>query len=273
MRFMQQDEAFAFNDYVENKLDKEPTVCHENLFPDVIFDELKQIAKTHVSLPEELPSDRVKPFWFRKGAIHLNKRIQEISNEFIKPLLSRDSILIGDTAFCLNHPPHDIHVDSRDFRTDLDKKAGIIGYKTVVIPLEIDTDDYPFLFTCNQYFFGPSTRFRKGAEKIDLESKECQRQKDSAVYFSYDYEKDGVKFLEKNNLTKEWYNQYIDYEVPNHTGVPYSSFEGLSIEKENLWKPNNVIIFDSSRIHFAELISKRNATYKLGISLNYGIKI
>lgn len=270
---MSQEDAFALNDFIESKIKKEPTVNYQDLFPLNILDNLKTIAKQHIQLPDCLPSDG-RAFWYRQGAIHNNLYIQKISKEYIEPLLQQENVmLIGDTAFCINHPPHDIHVDSRDFRTDLNNPKKIIGYKTVVIPLEIDTDDYPYLFTTNQYFYGPTTRLRQGYKDLTEQSLETQRQKENGVYFSYDYKNDGVKFLSQFNLSREWYNRYIDYENGTPHAVPYCSFEGLSIEKENIWKPNNIIMFDSARIHFGELISKRNATYKLGISLNYGIEI
>ena len=272
MTCLEQSVAFMYNDFVESKLTKESTVSYENFFNGVTFDQLKSIAKSHINMPEVLPKDN-KIFWFKKGSIHLNEKIIEISNRYIKPLLGNpDAFLIGDTAFCINHPPHDLHVDSRDFRTNPQEKQNIIGYKTVVIPLEIDTDDYPFLFTMEQYFYGPSTRFRKGHEQYDV-SPEIENQKNGGVYFSYNYKNDGVKNLSKKLLTKQWYNCYIDYDIKKPWGVPFSAFEGFSIEKNNVWKPNNVIIFDSARVHCGELISKRGATYKLGISLNYGLKI
>ena len=270
---MTREEAFLYNDFVASQLQYEKTISYKDFFKSTVFQELIEIAKQHISLPSVLPTGDT-PFWFRKGNIHLHPRIQEISKQYIEPLLEKkDAFLIGDTAFCINHPPHDIHIDNRDFRTNLQNKKGIIGYKTVVIPLEIDTDDYPFLFTSNQYFYGPTTRFRKGFEDIDSKFENILLQKNNGVYFSYDYAKDGVQFLSNENLSREWYDRYIDYDLQKPWGVPFSSFEGLSIEKENVWKPNNVIAFDSSRIHFGELISKRSATYKLGISLNYGIKV
>lgn len=273
MTAMKQEEAFALNEFVESKSVMEPTINFENFFPTEVLENLKQIAKDHIELPDTLPSDG-RLFWFRKGSIHRNQYIQKISKEYVEPLLSnKNAELIGDTAFCINHPPHDIHVDSRDFRTNLNSTKKMIGYKTVVIPLEIDTDDYPYLFTTNQYFFGPSTRFRKGYKDLTELSPETARQKQNGVYFSYNYEEDGVKFLSDVQLSKEWYDRYIDYDIGTPWAVPYCNFEGFSIEKENQWKPNNLIMFDSSRIHFGELISKRNATFKLGISLNYGIEI
>jgi predicted phosphatase len=119
------------------------------------------------------------------------------------------------------------------------------------------------LYTADQYYYGPTTRFRAGCEELD-KNEEVERQKQNGVNFSYNYAEDGVKYL-SNTISKEWYDAHIDEPVY----VPYSSFEGISIEKANEWKPGNVIIFDNARIHFAQKIKTVGATYKLGISLNY----
>jgi len=269
MNHLTQQEAFKFNSYVESFLDEEETIVISNIITDELLNDLKKVAKDYLGLPEKISN----VFWKNRGKIHTVDYIRDFSKKYIEPNLKRkDAILIGDTAFCISTPPHDLHVDNRDFRTDTVNKKNIIGYKTVVIPLEIDTEDYPCLYTTEQYFYGPTTRFRKGCKDIDDVDPECTRQKSSGVYFSYNYKDDGVKYLLSNQISKEWYNLHIDYDnIPN--SVPYSSFEGFSIEKKSLWKPNNIILFDSSRIHFGENITKKGATYKLGISLNYGIDI
>lgn len=269
MKHLSQKEAFELNSYVESFLEEEETFIIENLINDEVHNELTTVAKKYLDLPKKISNI----FWRNKGRVHEIDYIQQFSKKYIEPnLKQKNVVLIGDTAFCISTPPHDIHVDNRDFRTDPINKKNIIGYKTVVLPLEIDTEDYPVLYTANQYFYGPTTRFRKGNKDIDDVDEECKRQKTSGIYFSYDYRKDGVKYLSPTNLSKEWYDTHIDYDNREHS-VPYSSFEGFSIEKELLWKPRNVLIFDSSRIHFGENITKKGATYKLGISLNYGIKI
>jgi hypothetical protein len=149
-----------------------------------------------------------------------------------------------------------------------DHKKDIIAYKSMVIPIEVTADEYPILYTANQYFYGPTTRFRYGSEQFDLYDKECQRQKTCGIQFSYNYKQDGMKYVADKVLTKEWYDANIDAEKY----TPYSNFQGLSIEKENLWKPGNIIVFDSARIHFGSNIAKKGAKFKIGISLNYGIK-
>ena len=219
---------------------------------------LTSFAKSYVNAPNILP-DGI--FWFRRGNIHKQTEIQTFSKKYIEPLLNERAILIGDTAFLINYPPHDIHIDCPNLF------EGIRGYKSVVIPLEIDTDNFPILYTAEQYFYGPTTRFRNGSEILD-DNLENQRQRENGVNFCYDYVGDGVKYLSDNNLSQEWYVANIDQ--PEF--VPYSNFAGISIEAEHEWKPGNIIIFDNARIHFAQTIEKVGATYKLGISLNYGIR-
>lgn len=233
---------------------EEETVVYNNYLGMLIRAHLSTVARKYIDAPNTLP-DGI--FWYRKGNIHKLEEIQKFSKQFIEPLLSEECFLIGDTAFLINHPPHDVHIDCPNL------KDGIKGYKSVVIPLEIDTDTYPMLYTAEQYFYGPTTRFRAGCEEFDVDE-ETQRQKANGVHFSYDYKSDGVKYL-KDGITKTWYDNHID--EPEY--VPYSTLKGISVEKENEWKPGNVIIFDSSRIHFAEKIQKVGASYKLGLSLNY----
>jgi len=261
-----QEEAFALNEYIESFLDEEPSYVKEDYIDDDTLSNLITNAKTFLNLPED--ANKGKWFWYRKGSIEKEKWLQEFSNTYIKPLLRNDALLIGDTAFYINYPPHDVHVDNRDYRGD-PEKDGIIGYKSVVIPLEIDTTDYPYLFTADQYFYGPSTRMRNGCEDIDKNNPEHKRQQENGVYFSYDYAADGVKYLTNDIVSTEYYKTYID--EPDF--VPYSTLSGLSIEGFHKWKPKDIIVFDSARIHWAEKLLKRGATYKFGISLNYGLKI
>lgn len=263
---MPQDEAFKLNRFVESHLTEQESFACVDVIPQEVINELKEFASKFLNIPSKLP----KWFWYREGCIHRHQLIQDFSNEYIMPLLGNtEAKLIGDTAFYINFPPHDVHIDSRDFRADEDK-ANTLGWKSVVVPLDIDTTDYPKLYTSNQYFYGPSTRMRNGCDEIDSKDPEIKRQKSCGVYFSYEYSKDGVKYLDYDSpITQEWYKEHIDQPF----FVPYSTLDGITIEKEHIWKPRDVIIFDSARIHFAESLLKRGATFKFGLSLNYGINI
>jgi hypothetical protein len=259
--------SFTLNNKVEQLLTEEPTVSFENVLSANQLRDLKKVALEFLEVSEkEFPQ---RNFWIRRGGIENNEYIKNFSESYLKKLLPReDTILIGDTAFVINYPPHDIHIDCRDFRMGEDHKKGIIAYKSMVIPIEITADEYPILYTANQYFYGPTTRFRYGSEQFDLNDKECQRQKTCGIQFSYNYKQDGMKYVADNVLTREWYDANIDAEKY----TPYSNFQGISIEKENVWQPGNIIIFDSARIHFGSNIAKKGAKFKIGISLNYGIK-
>lgn len=257
---------FTLNNKVESLLTEDPTVTFENVLSTNQLLELKENALNFLGVSaKEFPN---RNFWFRKGGIENNEYIKQFSELYLKKLLPRDdTVLIGDTAFVINYPPHDIHIDCRDFRMERDRQ-GIISYKSMVIPLEVVADEYPILYTSNQYFYGPTTRFRAGSEWTDANDKEVARQKAGNIQFCYNYKQDGMKYVSDESLTKEWYDANID--APRET--PYSNFQGISIEKENIWKPGNIIIFDSARIHFGSNIRKKNAKYKIGISLNYGIR-
>lgn len=255
--------AFSFNKKVESFLTEEPTVSFENILSYDQLEELKKIALEFLRVKDGTFNGNTD-FWIRKGGIEHNEYIQNFSEEYLKKLLPRsDTILIGDTAFIMNYPPHDIHVDCRDFRMQEDRK-GIISYKSVIIPLEVTADEYPILYTANQYFYGPTTRFRAGSEQ-QYNNAEVS----GSIQFSYDYQNDGMKYVSEIDLTQEWYDANIDATLQ----VPYSNFKGISIEKENLWKPGNIIMFDSARIHFGSNIKKKGAKFKIGLSLNYGIKV
>jgi len=258
---------FSMNKKIESLLIEEPTVSYENVFNQEQLQELKKVALNFLEKDtSEFPTERA--FWFRKGGIHRLEYIQDLAETYLKKFLPRDDVvLIGDTAFAINFPPHDIHIDCRDFRADINHK-GIISYKSLVIPIEVGGPEVPTFYTANQYFYGPSTRLRAGSEETDANDKESQRQKEAGIQFIYDYQQAGVKYLSNIMLTKEWYDANID--APTFT--PHSNFKGISIEKEHAWKPGNILVFDSARIHFAQNILKRNAKYKIGISLNFGLR-
>jgi len=257
---------FSLNKKVESFLTEEPTVNFENILSYAQLQDLKKVALDFLEVKESDFSN--SNFWFRKGGIENNEYIKNFSEEYLKKLLPRnDAILIGDTAFVINFPPHDIHVDCRDFRMQEDRK-GIIAYKSMVIPVEVTADEYPILYTANQYFYGPTTRFRAGSADFDVGNPEVRRQRSAGIQFSYNYQQDGMKYVSETDLTKEWYDANIDA-----APVPYKNFKGISIEKENVWKPGNIIMFDSARVHFGSNIRKKGAKFKIGISLNYGLKV
>ena len=262
--------GFEFNKQVEQALSvEEPSVAHKNVLSKEQLTELKQIALDFLGITaDDIPTNQ-RSFWFRRGMIQLNPRIQELSDTVFKQFIPRtDAVLIGDTAFVINFPPHDIHIDCSDFRM-VPEHQGIISYKSLVIPIEINCLRYPKFYTANQYFYGPTTRFRAGSEEFDATEPTSIKQRSDGIMFSYNYAADGMKYLsDANTLTKEWYDANIDAGV----ATPYSNFAGISIEAEHDWRPGDLIVFDSARIHFAQNIRKVQAPYKIGISLNYGIK-
>lgn len=259
--------TFKLNKLVEQELTEVPSVAYENVFDYSQLKELKKVALDFLDCTESnIPQHKL--FWLRKGGIHKVDYIKELAESYLKQYLPRDDVfLVGDTAFCINFPPHDIHIDCRDFRADSSHK-GLISYKSLVIPIEVAGPEIPTFYTANQYFYGPSTRLRAGSEQQDSVDPECIRQKSVGIQFIYDYQQAGVKYLSDTMLSKEWYDTNID--APAFT--PYCNFQGISIEKEHEWKPGNILVFDSARIHFAQNILKRNAKYKIGISLNFGVR-
>lgn len=254
------------NKKVEALLTEEPSCRYENVVPSNTLTELKSFIFDFLHIKENMLNGR---FWHVRGAVHKTETVAKLSDNIIKKYLNReDAVLIGDTAFAVNYP-HDIHIDSKDFRSNKEH-SGIISYKNVVVPVFIDTDDYPFVYTANQYFYGSTTRFRAGHEAWDSQSEMIREKKKNGICFSYDYASDGVKYLDyENKLSREWY----DENIINDAITPYSTYSGISIERENLWKPGDIIISDSARLHFSQNIFIKNATYKMGLSLNYGVRV
>ena len=270
MQHLPQQQAFSHNQRIQKILPMQESVCIENAINDNVLSDIRKFCIDFLKIESfDVFQDTKTPRWFREGLVHQTEFVKQLSEEIIKPMLGLNDILIGDTAFCINWPPHDLHIDCRDFRVDVDGKAGIIGTKSVVVPVELDNIEYTTFYTGNQYFYGPTTRMRNGCEKLDENNETIEQQKSDGVYFSYDYAKDGVLNLDYDNpLTYDWWKQNID----SNDGVPYSVFEGVTIEKEHKWKPGNIIMFDSARLHWGGNLLKKGATYKMGLSLNYGHK-
>jgi hypothetical protein len=270
MNHLSQCEAFAYNKSVQDSLQAEESVCYEDALDNTILNDIKEFCIDYLGITTfDVFRDTQRAIWFRKGSVDKTEFVQTLNREVLQPITGIDDLLIGDTAFCINYPPHDLHIDCRDFRTDTKNKSGIIGTKSVVVPVEINTTDYPKFYTSNQYFYGPTTRLRNGCEQLDSTDPIIADQKNSGIYFSYDYKNDGVLNLDYDNpLSYEWWEENID--APSW--VPYSTFDGISIEKEHTWKPGNIIVFDNARVHWGGNLLKRGATYKMGLSLNYGYK-
>lgn len=240
----------------------EPSYSVNNALDNNLLNKCLEFCKDTLQYPDDISTD---PKWYKKGSIHKLPFIKDTLDPLIRNYLkNKDAKLIGDTAFLLTFPPHDVHIDNKT-----DRYNNIKAYKTVVIPLYIEGTTIPKFYTANQYFFGDATtRFRKGSKDKDSLMPNLLQQSKDGIKFVYDYEQAGIIGLEKNQvLTKEWYDANIDAgEV-----IKYEHFHKLSIEKEHNWQPGNIIIFDSNRLHFSQNLRKINCKYKIGISLNYAL--
>lgn len=240
----------------------EPSIAYEDVIDKSLLSKCFDFCKEVLQYDE----DNLR-LWYKASFIHKHDFVKDILDPFIRQYLPiKDAKLIGDTAFMLKFPPHDVHVDN-----ETDKYPNTKPYKTVVIPVHIEGDTIPKFFTANQYFFSDrTTRFRRGSKQRDLGIPGLVEQMNDGIFFCYDYEKAGVQFLENSPvLSKEWYDDNIDA----GDAIKYENFHGLSIEKEHNWKPGNMIMFDSNRLHFSQNLAKINCQYKIGISLNYALDV
>lgn len=233
----------------------------KNVINKQLLNECIDFCKEILQYPENITDD---PKWYKKGLLHEYAFVQEKLDPLIREYLHiKDAKLIGDTAFLLTFPPHDIHVDNKT-----NKFPKTRPYKTVVVPVYVEGDIIPKFYTANQYFFGEATtRFRHGSKERDEAKLDLEQRRKDGIHFVYDYDNILVGLEDTQVITREWYDKNIDA----GEAVKFENFDRLSIEKEHDWKPGDIIIFDSHRLHFAQNLRKINCKYKIGISLNYAL--
>lgn len=139
--------------------------------------------------------------------------------------------------------PHIIHNDDT---YELPKSV----YRGITIPLELEGSytEYPYLcFFDQMYFHGPSKFFLKD--------------KDIPTYYNqqvYDYS--NVDGIVETGFDDSLYFKYF-------THCKKQWLTGLTLNSIIEWKPGNLIIFDSVRLHCASDFRKLGIKSKLGISI------
>lgn len=120
-------------------------------------------------------------------------------------------------------------------------------HKTVVIPMEVVKPTY-FAVMDQCYLDGPV--------KIRSRHKPAKR-----VYYNKDLTDNSVLYnYTGKDFDKSIYDKYFTHQ-------PYDAFHGLSVERIAEWKPGNIIVFDTARIHTACNFLEHGIQSKLGFSV------
>ncbi len=180
---------------------------------------------------------------------------------FNNPALSRirDLIYFGDHAgdieiwyafFFHVDKPHIIHIDD-----SIDTLPKI--FKAFTIPLRIEGgDEEPYLMFFDQFYLdGPSKFFNGDSQETKGHHEDLQFSK-----------------LPRSMCVYEYSNVIGTTQKPFETNLPLDHIKdewlkGLSYNSAHKWKPGNIIVFDSCRLHCASDFRKVGISSKLGISV------
>lgn len=192
----------------------------------------------------------INEFNSSKEKIHKNTGPITVNIDFTKQpfvnLLDKIKTIVGNVEitagfFFYTENPHIIHND------DTYELPRV--FKGITIPLEYNGGTrYPYLCFFHQYYLeGPAKFFKGGIDFPEHYNKHIDDYCD-------------VKNLSDKPIPKVVYDLYIDHLKPEW-------LEGLSFDRAMPWKPGNVIVFDSVRLHCASNFLKQGIKSKLGISI------
>ena len=218
----------------------EPTKVYENVVPDDLMSDLleawesgpKNYKNTGPVTYDYFPNKEEHTDWWTKA--------DKFVTEFI-----------GDhwtfaTNFYKVDQPHILHNDdSVRWIPDL--------YKTVVIPLEIEKQaNFAVFDQC--YLDGP-VKLRHGGKPKHKNHDKPQ------VYYNQDLLDNSELIGYTGQMFDELlYNKYF-------THLPIQRFTGLTVEQIVDWKPGDIIVFDTARIHCAANFLANGIKTKLGYSI------
>lgn len=191
--------------------------------------------------------------WHLKGGMsRLNQpeNISYIRDHIMPKILSiiGNCKCIGDNIYKTTSP-YVIHTDAK---TD---RQGLVPYKNIVLPLKVDKDLKTKIFLFNQRYYDKAAYFFNGSES---RVKPVYNEVINDSYYKYD----NMEFLENNKISKQWWEENINLDY-----MPYSNFEGLSLQCELPWEINSLIMFDSWQPHCSQNFLLAGAEYKIGLSL------
>ncbi len=216
----------------------------ENLFSEPVSLEnfLSQKEITYLIDIFEKSADENKIFK-NTGPITLNINF---TVEPFKSLLDKFAPVLGDVEvisgfYFYTNQPHIIHNDDS---FDLPKT-----FKGITIPLKFNGGiKHPYLCFFHQYYLNGPAKFFKGESNLP----------------EY-YNKNIFDYADVKNKVTTPFPKIIHDIYLSH--LKYEWLEELSFDRAMPWKPGNVLVFDSVRLHCASNFLKQGITDKLGISI------
>lgn len=162
-------------------------------------------------------------------------------------------VCIGDNIYKTTQP-YTIHTDAKYGK---DYIKGLVPFRQVVLPLEVDKDLKTKFFLFNQRYYDDAAHFVNGIP----EELAPNPMYNSVITDSYkNHNVENLETTEK--ISKEWWEENI-----NRPHMPYSAFEGLSVSHELDWEVGSLMTFNSWQLHCSHNFRLIGADYKIGLVL------
>lgn len=181
------------------------------------------------------------------GPITLDLTQEQLAQDPFISIINRLRSVIGEfkvftALFFYTERPHIIHND--------DSFSYPRCYKGINIPLEFtgDTISVPCLCFFEQYYLEGPAKFFNGSTNIE------------PFYNSHVYEYSQVK-----NLSTQPFSEFFRQEFLGHIKPDW--LQGLSINRVLPWKPGDISIFDTVRLHCASNFRSQEIKSKLALSI------
>lgn len=183
------------------------------------------------------------------GPITLNVLSEEFKQPLFQNILSRVESYIGkvkvfSSLFFYVERPHIIHND--------DSFSYPLCYKGINIPLDLEYIEegtgYPSLIFYDQYYLEGPAKFFNGSRDIPTYYNKCV------------YEYGDVKNISTSPICDDIRSNHLSHLKPNW-------LQGLSIETITEWRPGNVTVFDTVRLHSSNDFCRQGIKSKLGLSI------
>ena len=213
----------------------EPTQVYENVLDSAWLSRLKTIFKDGEKTYKNTGPVTMDFFPEKTGYTQWFTEL----NTLLKPYVGNDYGIFAGNFFQVKKP-HILHND--------DSVRWVPRlHKTVVIPIEIEKpSNFAVFDQC--YLDGPV--------KIRSRHKPAKN-----VYYNQDLY-DNSKLI---NYTGHAFDEILYEKYFTHQDL--NAFWGLSVEQIVPWRPGNVIVFDTARIHSAVNFNAQGISQKLGLSI------
>ena len=218
-----------------------PSKIFENFFGNDEYKNIISIANELEKLESVLHSGQTyTKFNYYSSDLH------DILTEKTTELIGPHNVYLATIANTKGNPVL-VHTDHNlsDVREDA------LPYATICIPLEVESDTsdwgHAATITFDQYYF----------PEQDWE----YRRHIFTDFLKPNTIKNANGFLEKTNITKEFYNNYLN----QHSS--YDFFEGMSVEQNIVWKQKSLILWHQCRFHCSDSYKNFNTKNKKSIIL------